>query len=434
MIIIKNISVAGKSLLLIFFIAFFHPLNAQDPTNIPIKQIVIIGNDITDDNVILRELLLQTGDIPTQETMNESYRRLMNLYLFNRVEMKLYPQDTQGLLLVIEVTEQIYFYPLPIFTFHDRDWDKYSYGVSVINMNFRGQNERLWAGIWLGYRPGFGIKYTDQWAGDSLHLTTGFSLMKATFDHRTLGFYEHHVYGAASVGKWWGYHFNTSLSFHFDRIKVAEYYKYLMHSGKSTEYIFGIELSVRYDTRDLYSYPSNGWYNRFNIFKYGLFENYNDYIKTVIDIRKYITIGPIIIAGRLMQNSLFGEVPIYRMNYIGFSERVRGHFYNVREGKHVQIAGIETRFNIIPIRYFSFNLPAIPAQYLTNLKIGLSAALFIDTGIVWDKSNEYKYDNFSTGFGLGLHLHLPYVEVFRFDYGFDRNWRGQLTMEVGVVF
>jgi outer membrane protein assembly factor BamA len=154
----------------------------------------------------------------------------------------------------------------------------------------------------------------------------------------------------------------------------------------------------------------------------------------VIDIRKYLKIGPIIFAGRLMQNSLFGEVPIYRMNYIGFSERVRGHFYNVREGKHVQIAGIETRFNIIPIRYFSFNLPAIPPQYLTNLKFGLSAALFIDTGIVWDKSNEYKYDNFTTGFGLGLHLHLPYVEVFRFDYGFDRNWKGQLTMEVGVVF
>ena len=104
------------------------------------------------------------------------------------------------------------------------------------------------------------------------------------------------------------------------------------------------------------------------------------------------------------------------------------------EGKHVQIGSIETRFNIIPISYFSLNLPAIPAQYLQNLQLGLSAALFIDTGIVWATSDEYTKDNFRTGFGFGLHIHLPYVEIFRVDIGFDGNLDSQVIVEVGVVF
>ena len=106
-----------------------------------------------------------------------------NLYLFNRVQFQLYPQDEESYILLIEVTEKIYFYPLPILTIHERDWSKWSYGLKAVHMNFRGQNERLWVGFWFGYRPGFGLTYSDQWAGDSLHLNTGFGITKNTITH-----------------------------------------------------------------------------------------------------------------------------------------------------------------------------------------------------------------------------------------------------------
>ena len=64
----------------------------------------------------------------------------------------------------------------------------------------------------------------------------------------------------------------------------------------------------------------------------------------------------------------------------------------------------------------------------------MSAALFIDTGIVWVNPDEYTKDNFKTGFGFGLHFHLPYVEIFRIDLGFDGNLDSQVIVEVGVVF
>jgi len=432
---IKTISVSAMRRLFFFILFFQLSVNAQSDIEKKIQNILIIGNKVTKDNVIFRELVIHEGDVPTQSLLKESHQRLMNLFLFNRVKLDIYPHDEKSVILIIEVTERLYFYPVPIITIRERDWTKWSFGLSVVNSNFRGQNERLWGGFWLGYRPGFGVTYTDNWAGDSLHLNTGFNITKTIFNNRTVPeMEERHLIGRASVGKWWGRTFNTALTFLFDRIKVAEEFRDLMHSGNTTEYTFGLELSMRYDTRDLYSYPSTGWLHIIQFYKYGFFENYNNYENIVFDLRRYFNIGPIILAGRFYQNSLFGEIPIYRLNFIGFSERIRGYFFDVWEGKHVQMGSIETRFNIIPISYFSLDLPAIPAQYLQNLQIGLSAALFVDTGIVWVTPDQYTIDNFKTGFGFGIHIHLPYVEIFRFDIGFDGNLNSQVIVEVGVVF
>jgi hypothetical protein len=48
--------------------------------------------------------------------------------------------------------------------------------------------------------------------------------------------------------------------------------------------------------------------------------------------------------------------------------------------------------------------------------------------------DQYTIDNFKTGFGFGFHIHLPYVEIFRVDIGFDGNLDSQVIVEVGVVF
>lgn len=399
-----------------------------------IQNIVIIGNTYTAENVIRRELTVKIGDIVSEEHLELSRRRLLNLYLFTRVELYLVPQDEYGDILIIEVTEQIYFYPVPILRINERDWRKWSYGLSVIHYNFRGQNEKLWAGFWFGYRPGFGFSYSDAWAGDSLHLTTGLSSSKTTYNHRTLDFEERHIVGKMSLGKWWNYHFKTEVSLLYDHISVDDNYVTYMNSGNNTEQLWGIELFIRYDTRDLYSYPSNGWFNQLVLYKNGIFQQYNNYVRTDFDLRRYLNIGPFIFAVRVYQSYLSGEIPVYRLNYIGYEERIRGHFYTAREGKHINLGSFETRFPLIPIRYFSLNMPPIPSQYLKNLPIGLSAGIFIDSGIIWNMANEYSLENFRTGFGFGLHFHLPYVQVFRCDLAFNQDFRSQFIFEVGVAF
>jgi outer membrane protein assembly factor BamA len=424
----------GKFLLIL--VLLITTATAQDKIipNEPVLAIVIIGNHTTDDNVIRRELLFKEGDIITETEVRESQERLLNLYLFNRVEIYTIPQEQDGVLLVIEVTERLYFYPVPILNIQERDWDKWSYGLGVIHYNFRGQNERVWAGMWFGYRPGFGFSYTDQWAGDSLHLTTGFRLSKVTFDHRTLNFEERHILAEATVGKWWNFYFKTDLTLSFDRISVNDEFSPLLKSGQSTEYLLGVLFSVRHDTRDIYTYPQNGWFNRLFLFKNGIFQEFNNYYRVSADTRRYVSFGPVTFAGRWYQSYLFGDIPVYRYTYIGFDERIRGHFSEVREGKHINVAGLAIRFPIIPIRYFSLSLPGIPDLYTTNLKLGLSGGFFIDSGIVWDEAPEYQWNNFRTGFGFGLHFHLPYIEVFRIDYAMDRDWNGEIIAEIGLGF
>ena len=189
-----------------------------------------------------------------------------------------------------------------------------------------------------------------------------------------------------------------------------------------------------YDTRNLRYFPETGWLTSISFLKNGIFQEFNNYNRTIIDLRRYNRLGPFILAGRFYQNYIFGQIPVYRENYIGFSERIRGHFYEVFEGRHIHIGSAEVRFPIIPVKYFTFDFPGVPDVYQSNLKIGLSGGVFIDSGIIWTEPEAYSIDNYITGFGCSLFIHLPYVEIFRVDYGFDFDYRGEWILEVGVNF
>jgi outer membrane protein insertion porin family len=434
MISLKNIYLTGK--LGLFSLLFASALLGQEraPLNKPVTDIVIIGNDRTKENVIMRELYFSEGDTISWDLVERSRRRLLNLNLFNQVEMQVYPKDYGELLLIIDVTERLYFYPVPILTMRERDWSKWSYGLSLVHTNFRGQNERVWAGIWFGFRPGFGFRYTDPWMADSLHLTSGLSFSKTTFNHRTLEFEERHILGEASLGKWWSFFFRTELSLNFDRINVDEYATVYMQSGQTTEILWGLQLLTQYDTRDLYFYPSRGIMAQLVLSRNGIFQEYNNYNRFDLDLRGYKKIGPVIASARAYQSYLHGDVPVYRLNYIGYGERIRGHFYTAIEGRNINVGNVELRFPIIPIRYFSLSMPPIPDVYLRNLKIGLSGGVFVDTGIIWNEPYQYGLNNFLTGFGAGMHIHLPYIEVFRIDYAFNMQWQGQIIVELGIAF
>lgn len=52
----------------------------------PISQIIIVGNDQTDADVIERELLFSEGEVVSDSVLDESKKRILNLWLFNRVE------------------------------------------------------------------------------------------------------------------------------------------------------------------------------------------------------------------------------------------------------------------------------------------------------------------------------------------------------------
>ena len=59
----------------------------------------------------------------------------------------------------------------------------------------------------------------------------------------------------------------------------------------------------------------------------------------------------------------------------------------------------------------------------TNL--GLAGAFFADAGLAWSRKEDFEAGRVHTGFGLGLRVLLPVVDMSRLDLGFEEegNWR-----------
>jgi len=399
----------------------------------PISAIIIMGNDQTDEEVIRRELLFSEGDVINDSILIQSHKRLMNLWLFNRVEFKPIPGEDKVALLIM-ITERWYIFPYPRIQIEDRDWSKISYGFGFAHENFRGMNEKLYATILFGERPGYRFNYRNPWFGRNLHLLFGINLNKFLMNNHLLNFEEDHLDINFYLGKYWSREFYTILGFSRDQISVGDDFAVYMQTQSNRDINYGIRFSVTHDTRDLYAYPSQGHVAQFWVSKQGFFVPEIDYWKYQLELKKYYTWRKLTFAARVTTLQSIGSLPIYDLVYFGFGERIRGHFYEVFTGKHFAAGNLELRYPIIDLKYFTFRPDLLPDFFTTNLKFGLNAAIFTDTGIIWKNRDELRLHNFISGWGFGLHFIVPYIEVFRIETAFNENWDSQFIFEVRTAF
>jgi len=418
---------------LLLMLLYFGMANGQSFPQKPLTSIIIIGNDQTDEEVILRELLFSEGDIVSDSILVESHKRLMNLWLFNRIEFKPIADQSNVSLLII-ITERWYFFPYPRVQLEDRDWNKITYGFGFAHENFRGMNEKLNFTILFGNRPGYHLNYLNPWLGRKAHLILGVNFNKFTMDNQLYDFKENHLDFNFYLGKYWTRNFYTILDLTRNSISVNDENKEYLQTKSDTDTNYGARFSITYDGRDLYAYPSQGFFARFWVSKWGFFVPEIDYLKYQVEFKNFYTWNELTIAGRVTTLQSMGTLPVYDRVYLGYSERIRGHFYEVYEGKHYFTGNLEFRYPIIGLKYFTFSPGLMPEFLTTNLKFGLNIALFADTGIIWKNRDEFNQENFISGWGAGLHFLLPYIEVFRFETAFNENWEAEYIFEVRTAF
>ena len=433
------------SVILITTFFSFTCLNAQGFDDKPISNIIIVGNDNTDSDIIERELLFSIGDIVSDSILQESKKRIENLWLFNRVEFYPLP-DGNKIGLLISVTERLYIFPYPEFTLEDRDWKKVTWGVGLAHENFRGRNEKVYAALLFGNRPGYSFSYSNPWVNRDWHIITGFYINKYSKDSREIFYYngdssyinENHLYSSISLGKYWTRNFYNRLYFSRDAITVKDDFAYAMQNKKRTDIVYSITLNTVYDNRDLYAYPTRGWVFLLRMVKSGFFMDNIDYAKFKIDIRKYLSWKKWIFAGRMSTEQSVGTLPFYDKVYLGFDERVRGHFHEIHSGRHNFVSVFEIRRPILSTKYFDFFSDLFPGTSTKDLKFGINAGLFAETGIAWNKQKEFNsindIDNLISGFGAGIHIILPYIEVLRIDFAFDEKYNYETILEIGMAF
>jgi len=399
-----------------------------------LNTIIIVGNKTTNKEVILRELLFREGDVLSDSLLKVSQERLENLWLFNRVEF-IQSANQNDVTLIISITERLYIFPFPIFTLDDRDWDKITYGFGVTHTNFRGWNEQIFGQVYFGNRPGYGFSYYNPWINRELHLTAGVYFQKYTTENHSIAFDEDHITASFSIGKYWNRDFYSKFSFYYDNISVPSAAAYLMETGTKNEINNGITFTSVYDKRDVYAYPTSGFFANITLRKSGLFSDEIDYFQYAFDLRKYFSWRKLTSASRVFFINSFGDLPIYDKVYLGYSNRIRGHFNDTPiEGRHLFIAGQALRFPLIKLRYFTLPIVFLPGPSTQNLKFGLNAGFFAETGYTWKWKDDFDTDKLITGYGAGLHFLLPYIEVLRLDLAFDEKFNHEFIIEILMPF
>jgi outer membrane protein assembly factor BamA len=412
----------------------------------PIAKILISGNRHTKAQIIQREMKTQIGDTIDVATLQGDQKRILNLGLFNRVELDTL-HGSEGVELLIGVTERLYLFPFPIFFINEKDWGKASYGAGIVHTNFRGRNEIAALSGWAGYNPAFAIDYSNPWIFGPAQMLTRFRFAaqrnrNRSFEKLGQEVDENRLGASWSIGKRFGLFTYLYLSLGYTQLKFDPPVPGETLDPSGRDRLPNVGLSFAYDRRDLFEYPRSGVFMRVWGQRTGFNSEYIHFWRYGADVRGYKKFyRNISIGGRAMTELAQNRIPIYERVFLGYSNRVRGHFTRAEdkdEGENLMIASAELRFPLMPWRYFSISEAPMFGSYMQNMKFGVSAGIFADYGRVWfqdppaDGSRRVLPPQF--GYGAGLHFHLPYINLLRVELAFDEDGQSEWFTDIGVAF
>ena len=130
-----------------------------------VESINIVGNDHTQNRIILREIQHPIPGEYDSTLSSEDRNRIYNLGLFSTVEIKQIDS-----FYTVFLVETLRFYPIPLFDHNEaKGW---SYGGAIALLNFKGANQKLTFGGILGKETTYFLDFKDPWiTGDHVSLS-----------------------------------------------------------------------------------------------------------------------------------------------------------------------------------------------------------------------------------------------------------------------
>jgi outer membrane protein assembly factor BamA len=281
------------------------PVERLQTAYITMGRIIIIGNKVTRERIILRELSLKSGDTLATHLLLplliRDRNKIYNLRLFNNVSIRVLDLGVGQIDLLIEVTERFYTEPNPLFELSDRnlnewwtnynhDFSRINYGIRLKQKNFRGRNETLQFTAQFGFTRKFDLSYRipnlDKQQKHGLSFGLNYSeprnLAYQTNDH-VLSFVSKNRSVKINRGASIGYAYRKSFyethgllleymsSSILDTVLVLNpnFYK----NGADEQRFFALSYSFNAEHRDVIAYPLKGYQFTFSISKSGLFND-----------------------------------------------------------------------------------------------------------------------------------------------------------------
>jgi outer membrane protein assembly factor BamA len=415
------------------------PGNAPGGRAPVITGIAVFGNKTTKSEIIMRELTLGVGDSVTVEALQYCQERVYSLGLFNRVSIACPPMDST--VLMVEVDERWFLYPVPLFGTVERDITHWFYGLGVKHENLGGWNEKLFAGFVLGYNPWVSLFYADPWifGSQQLYFETTLSYQKSVNKSRIAQGdgpdFDESRYGlSGTLGKRLSKFHTLWLEGGYTVVEARDAPAGHLLSERGADRYATLGFGTRYDTRNLKEYATDGMYAAATVRKKGLGFGPVDFTQAVVDVRGYLPLlSRVSLAARSFGVACSGpSIPNYEHQFFGFSERIRGHFEEEVEGENMAGVSVELRYAIVPAFYLY--VPDVPVREFATWKLAVYGAVFGDAGMVWNRQDNPRSRSVPHGGGVGLHLLAPYGAVLRVDRAWNEHGAGEWIIDIGTSF
>ena len=178
--------------------------------------------------------------------------------------------------------------------------------------------------------------------------------------------------------------------------------------GSKQSLISGIGLSLARDSRDIIFFPTDGAYYQVRLVYFSkIFGSTADYLKFVIDLRQYLTLGNnhVLYLQGYAKFQTGHDIPFRNLSLFGGDNLMRGYFRG---------------------SYRDNNIIVLQAEYHTPYIWRFGGVVFVGAGDVFGPYSDNSLSKIKPSAGFGLRFLFLKKEKLnlRIDYGFGRGDRG----------
>lgn len=424
-----------------------------------INRIFIIGNRLTRDHIILRELSLKPGDLifnlDLPGILELDKKKLFNTRLFNTVEIRAMELQEHKVDLLIDLNERWYTFPAPIFELSDRNfnewWQNYNhdfkrvnYGLRLYQFNMRGRNETLRFTAQFGFQRRFDLMYRfpyiDKKQKHGISLELAFhetkNLAYQTFDHKYVFVESDQILrNERRAGIMYSYR-NSFYKTHYLTLAYRNLHVNPVVLDSNTNYINGELFKQEYpiityqfnsDHRDVAAYPLSGDQFVFYIGHNGLGVSKDlNYFEASAEYSRYLDLDN----NFYLSNNSVGYfstpdgIPYVNYGVLGRRKQfVKGYELYIVEGPWFVLNKTTFKKRIF---HRNYHWSLMPLRQFRYVPVSVYLKTYADLGYVKNYPhyeslglNTRLSDKLLFGTGLGLDVVGFYDLVLRFEYSFN---------------
>lgn len=437
-----------------------------DTGKIIIGKIVLNGNKITKEKIILRELEFKEGDELSKPEFEKrliaSRQNLLNASLFNFVTFTSH-KNGNVYDIVIDMVERWYIWPIPIVEFADRnfnvwwetkDLSRLNYGIDLRVENFRGNREFLNFIVKTGYDKTLAliweIPYLNRkqtWGmsiagGGIYNHETAVNTVdnKLEYFHSPDIYVKKHYFSFVNVNFRPEYRFLHSFYLKYDYLYYCDSVLFVnpdfTYGGNIYNY-FSLYYKFKLDYRDYKPYPLEGYYFDISFTKKGLGLLSKDVNVSVVQTAfdQYLKLYKRFYFAYNL-SAMFSapsHQPYFVSTALGYNRmEIRGYDLYVVNGQNIGLLKSNFKYEIMPRK--NFVLPWIKSEKFGKIFFAAYINLFFDIAYVNDVQHDAAANPMANQMlwstGMGIDVITYYDMVFRMEYAYIKQGKSGIFLSL----